>query len=132
MAKLRSINTGIWDDEWFCDLADREQNAPPVNYRGIVWVRGEWVHEVVIEDFNNIPRRKKINKSTRSRIFDRDGKQCVRCHSKNELEIDHILPVMCGGTNADENLRVLCSKCNRSRNWGYAGVGNTLVWRSRQ
>lgn len=25
MAKLRSINTGIWDDEWFCDLEDREQ-----------------------------------------------------------------------------------------------------------
>lgn len=25
MAKLRSINTGIWDDEWFCDLSDREQ-----------------------------------------------------------------------------------------------------------
>ena len=49
------------------------------------------------------------------RILDRDG-CCVKCGSKNDLEVDHILPLMTGGKMWDENnLQTLCKVCHRSK-----------------
>jgi 5-methylcytosine-specific restriction endonuclease McrA len=42
---------------------------------------------------------------------------CTSCGSPgtaaNPLTIDHIVPLSKGGTNARENLMVLCYRCNR-------------------
>src|SRR5690606_35598038 len=38
-----------------------------------------------------------------------------RCKSRHNLQIEHILPVARGGTNAPENLTVLCGQHNRLR-----------------
>lgn len=48
----------------------------------------------------------------RRRIFRRDGKRCRICNSGHRLTIDHIIPVVKGGGNEDENLQVLCHNCN--------------------
>jgi hypothetical protein len=54
----------------------------------------------------------------RYRILKRDRFTCVACGaspSKNpdvELHVDHILAWSRAGTNTEENLRTLCSKCN--------------------
>lgn len=37
---------------------------------------------------------------------------CKICHSKNNLEIDHIIPLSKEGTNDLSNLQFLCSSCN--------------------
>jgi 5-methylcytosine-specific restriction endonuclease McrA len=42
----------------------------------------------------------------------RDGFRCKNCGSVEKLEIDHIVPVILGGTNKLENLQFLCSDCN--------------------
>jgi hypothetical protein len=59
--------------------------------------------------------RNKISKWQRRRILKRDGGRCLRCRSTERLEIDHIVPVARGGSNADDNLQTLCWKCNNGK-----------------
>ena len=58
---------------------------------------------------------KKIGKTVREAVLERDGNRCVRCGSIDKLQIDHILPQSCGGPHIPENLRVLCQVCNAGR-----------------
>lgn len=48
---------------------------------------------------------------TRQRIIERDMGMCQLCGRKGE-EVDHIVPLSRGGTNADYNLRLLCHECH--------------------
>lgn len=44
--------------------------------------------------------------------------KCVRCGKsfrKGDIEIDHIIPVNCGGSNRRENLQCMCRHCNASK-----------------
>lgn len=56
-----------------------------------------------------------ISKLKRSYVYDRDGHQCVKCGAVENLTIDHIHPVIRGGTNDLHNLQVLCHQCNASK-----------------
>jgi len=75
------------------------------------------------------PKRKKLDERTRMRVYARHSGTCALC-LKSSLrlfkrdrydagadlaEIDHILAVRDGGTNLDENLRLLCLSCNRKK-----------------
>jgi hypothetical protein len=68
-----------------------------------------------------IPKREPIGERIRYLVFRRDGFKCVFCGAAPRkgnrviLHVDHILPVSKGGTNSIDNLRTLCSKCNRGR-----------------
>lgn len=47
------------------------------------------------------------------KIGRRDGFTCKQCDSaKNDLTIDHVMPVIKGGTNDLKNLQLLCRSCN--------------------
>lgn len=56
-----------------------------------------------------------VPEPVRQEIFERDGRQCVLCHSTDKLSIDHIKPRSLGGTNDKDNLRTLCMSCNASK-----------------
>ena len=44
----------------------------------------------------------------------RDGGVCVKCRTKENLTIDHIIPKSKGGSqHGHHNLQVMCVKCNR-------------------
>lgn len=45
----------------------------------------------------------------------RDGLTCAVCGSDSNLHIDHIQPLSRGGTNAMDNLQLLCAGCNLSK-----------------
>ena len=60
-------------------------------------------------------RREHIPDDVRSLVWRRDGGQCVRCGAKEELQFDHIIPVSKGGGNSDQNLQILCGRCNREK-----------------
>jgi hypothetical protein len=61
------------------------------------------------------PGRPRIPKSVRIEVWRRDGGQCVRCSSRENLEYDHIVPVSRGGSNTARNIELLCESCNRSK-----------------
>lgn len=42
----------------------------------------------------------------------RDGFHCQRCSVTTDLTIDHVAPLIRGGTNDLDNLQILCRSCN--------------------
>ena len=72
-----------------------------------------------------MPTRKSLSKKTRFEVFARDSFTCQYCGNqppKVILEVDHIIPVVDGGTNDPENLRTSCFECNRGK--GKSVLGN--------
>ncbi len=60
-----------------------------------------------------------IPAAVRREVWKRDGGSCTwkgddgrRCGSSWQLEVDHIRPVLLGGSSAPDNLRLLCRKHN--------------------
>ena len=43
------------------------------------------------------------------------GYKCQRCGSRDNLEIDHVVPHSWGGSSGMHNLQVLCRECNRQK-----------------
>jgi 5-methylcytosine-specific restriction endonuclease McrA len=51
----------------------------------------------------------------RHRVFERDKGACQICGTETQMigfDVDHIVPLVEGGTNAMENLRILCRPCH--------------------
>jgi CRISPR/Cas system Type II protein with McrA/HNH and RuvC-like nuclease domain len=63
--------------------------------------------------------RQSISKKLRFDVFKRDQFQCVYCGAHPSetvlLEIDHVHPVVEGGTNDIDNLVTSCLECNRGK-----------------
>ena len=57
-------------------------------------------------------KKKKIPKSVRWEVWERDNFTCKGCGSRRNLEIDHIYPESKGGTLDLNNLQTLCKSCN--------------------
>ena len=45
-------------------------------------------------------------------LFKRYNYKCALCFSQEDLTIDHIIPLIKGGTNDLSNLQILCRYCN--------------------
>ena len=56
--------------------------------------------------------RKRLTETAKKQIFIRDKFECQYCGSKEDLEIDHIIPLSQGGNNEDSNLITACHRCN--------------------
>jgi 5-methylcytosine-specific restriction endonuclease McrA len=52
------------------------------------------------------------HKKIRNSVFKRDNYQCLKCGSKENLTLDHIIPKSKGGKFTRRNLQTLCFKCN--------------------
>lgn len=53
---------------------------------------------------------------TRKAVLERDGHRCLACGTTGvRFEVDHIVPLAAGGSNALVNLRTLCALCHRLR-----------------
>lgn len=70
---------------------------------------------------------RKVGKTLREAVFERDGYKCVRCGSDDRIEVDHILPQSCGGPHIIENLRTLCKSCNAGRPVQGKGLDDDLA-----
>lgn len=60
-------------------------------------------------------RREVVPDDVKMFVWQRDNGCCVRCGSNKELEFDHIIPVVMGGSNTARNLQLLCEPCNREK-----------------
>jgi len=73
-----------------------------------------------IEDRKRFARRERnYARADYSNLFvavgKRDGFHCAACATTKSLELDHITPVAQGGETTEENLQLLCRKCNASK-----------------
>ena len=59
--------------------------------------------------------RDAIPSAVRREVWRRDGGKCVKCGSRKNLEYDHIIPVIEGGSNTARNIELLCQDCNRAK-----------------
>lgn len=60
-------------------------------------------------------RRQSLPNALRLKILERDGNRCKKCGATAEeasLEVDHVLAVVNGGTDDEDNLETLCQPCN--------------------
>ncbi len=66
------------------------------------------------EIWNSLCRveRGKVTNKLRFYIYNRDGNRCVHCGSRENLEVDHIIPISKGGKTVVNNLQTLCHRCN--------------------
>lgn len=51
----------------------------------------------------------------RQRILKKYDFQCHYCKSTKDLEVYHIIPLSKGGKEDEDNMQILCKKCNRSK-----------------
>lgn len=59
--------------------------------------------------------RAKVSNKMRFAIYERDHNRCVKCGSRHNLEIDHIIPIAKGGKSTFDNLQTLCHRCNKAK-----------------
>ena len=59
--------------------------------------------------------RQAIPSEVRREVWRRDQGKCVKCGSRENLEYDHIVPVIKGGSNTARNIELLCESCNRAK-----------------
>lgn len=57
-------------------------------------------------------RRAPVPADVRQAVYDRDGHHCLSCGAMSGLTLDHITPVMAGGSDDPDNLQTLCGPCN--------------------
>lgn len=60
-------------------------------------------------------RRQATRNGLRKEIFGRDGYKCLACGETEWLVVDHIIPVINGGTSDQSNLQTLCPPCNGAK-----------------
>ena len=48
-------------------------------------------------------------------VYNRDNNRCVKCGSRNNLEVDHIIPIAKGGKTVFDILQTLCKSCNQKK-----------------
>lgn len=107
------------------------QRALQLLFQGKVEVIEEWeteVHSVslrirlpsVLRLVNYIPLvgKKRIIRFSRANIFIRDHYKCQYCGkkgTKNQLTLDHVIPVVQGGKKIWENIVTSCKSCNQKK-----------------
>ncbi len=64
--------------------------------------------------YNNKRQNKKLKRGKAK--FIKEKGECAKCHSKENLTIDHIIPRSKGGARKDKrNRQVLCNNCNQRK-----------------
>lgn len=65
----------------------------------------------------------------------RDRYTCQRCGSRDDLTVDHIIPLAEGGTTVASNLWTLCDPCHTEKtkrsNTAIAELANSKTWNNK-
>lgn len=79
-------------------------------------------------------RRGAMTPQRRAKLFQMHGPRCAQCTRKmgpaDDWDLDHVLALENGGTDADENFQVLCETCHDAKTGGdhaLAGHGRRMA-----
>lgn len=101
----KKINT-IYLSEWFFD----DYND---YYKYLYDDRKYYVQYKLFPPINFTPKALKASANgKKEKVFKNDGYKCLCCGSKEDLTVDHIIPISKGGNSSYYNLQTLCNKCN--------------------
>lgn len=83
----------------------------------------EGLGSVILKVVENSKKQNRIN-INRNIFLEKHGKICRGWNLESEsLEIDHIIPLVCGGSNKEQNLQILCTDCHKKKTeYGIKGV----------
>jgi len=104
----RPPDIGFWDLAGGMALAGAGVTGVWIYF---IWASGSPVY-VIGYPVGGGSRRIPVPQDVRWTVFQRDGYQCGHCGSTVDLTIDHIQPVIWGGSNDPSNLQTLCRSCN--------------------
>lgn len=81
---------------------------------------GGLIHLIFFETLkssHNRTKRKAIRRysETLGKLLHKYKFKCVYCGGKDDLTIDHIVPVSKGGSDDFNNLQILCRSCNSKK-----------------
>ena len=69
-------------------------------------------NQTIVESGHGNEVSRHIPRDVRQRVWQRYGGRCAECSADQYLEYDHIVPVAKGGSNSDNNVQLLCRRCN--------------------
>lgn len=61
------------------------------------------------------PSRRPIPDAVKRAVWVRDQGRCIACGCTNDLQFDHVIPYSKGGGDSEQNLQIMCGKCNRAK-----------------
>ncbi|MCX6117900.1 MAG: HNH endonuclease signature motif containing protein [Proteobacteria bacterium] len=85
------------------------------------------VQQTKINTANEKSNARYISADLKRQIWKRDRGQCVQCHSKHNVQYDHVIPVAMGGLSRLDNLRLLCFHCNQRASEKIFGLRKSTV-----
>ena len=81
--------------------------------KGVEWADRTYRKLVHLKTEARPANRTYIPAYIRKLVFIRDKYRCVKCGSKKDLELHHIIPDEMISSNGPKNLQLLCRRCNR-------------------
>ncbi len=134
MSRYRNIHCLIWNDDKFQELWRKKWDHPeiippsyPITPRGCNHYYSECDCKFSKEDMEIFKRQQQvfvirrqfnhIRKKIKQDILKKFGGICICCgeDDADQLTIDHVIPVVYGGTNDICNFSLLCRSCNSKK-----------------
>jgi len=97
--------------EWFKYPFDNRKNVERYGY--FPWVIRNLEK---IKEYPPIkPSPRYIPSPIRIKVWLRDGAKCKRCGAKEDLGFEHIVPIIKGGSNVENNIELICRSCSKRK-----------------
>jgi 5-methylcytosine-specific restriction endonuclease McrA len=111
-----------------CDSPLLTSRDREVARQGLAYIdnRVRLFQEAEAEKSHTSKRRKEFNRKRDNLIkivIERDGYQCTKCGSTEDLTLDHKTPLSKGGSDDPENLQILCRSHNSQKGTRIVAIG---------